>query len=101
MILDCVTERCRAVSEVKIIRFRNARNLSKLFPERFKLLCKVIDLHVLWCLYERKDYSKSWQLVEESHEGLVLLGWNRLINNVHFSNKIAEFINFPKELSYD
>ena len=78
---------------VQVTRFREARHLAKVFPDRFKLKAKIVDGNFLWACFEYRDYAAKPVLFSESHEGLVAHGWNKSLYMVNdYSRGCFEFI---------
>lgn len=78
----------------RVEKWRNAKKLANLFPDRYELICKIVDSNerglkkLIWCLYEFKDYSLKPIVADESHEGLSLYGWNITFKCLHDPSKL-------------
>lgn len=80
--------------ELKIKAFRNARQLAKMFPDRFVLKARFIGQHFVWACFEYRDYSVEPETHSESHKGLVAHGWNITLGRVHdYRGGIYEFLD--------
>lgn len=77
----------------KVDKFREARHLSKIAPERFRLWAKLVSGQLIWVLYEYPEMSLKPRVFMESHQGLSLFGWNVTKEKVHdLSYGIFEFL---------